>query len=203
MPEMPDFMVALSGFGDMEQGETLPIKPSSSDQKDNFGQFDAPIPGQSLTQELGGAAYEQPPQYTELTEFMDYMFDNLSRTSVRRDLLRLLNVGVPVKTLLKPIIMHAISEGKINIDLAVLASEPIFTMIAGFGYNAGINVVLDYAQKDDGVDPRPFEEVFKQVREQSEAPEVIDLDTLASEPLVPEEAPIDMKRTLVPKKEIT
>ena len=62
-------------------------------------------------------------------------------------------------------------------------------------------VVLDYPRKDNGVDPRPFEEVFKQSREQSEAPKVIDMERT----LVPEEAPkvIDMKRTLVPKKEIT
>jgi len=199
---MPDFMDALSGFGDIEQGEALPIKPSSSsDQRKNFRQFDSPIPGQSLTQELGGAAYEQPPQYTELTEFMDYMFDNLSRTSVRRDLLRLLNAGVPVTTLLTPVLLHAVSEGKLNMDLAMLSLEPLITMMAGFGHHAGINVVLDYPRKDNGVDPRPFEEVFKQSREQSEAPKVIDMERT----LVPEEAPkvIDMKRTLVPKKEIT
>ena len=194
-------MDALSGFGDMEQGETLPIKPSSSDQKDNFRQFDSPIPGQSLTQELGGAAYEQPPQYTELTEFMDYMFDNLSRTSVRRDLLRLSNAGVPITTLLGPILLHAVSEGKLNMDLAMLSLEPLVYMLAGFGHHAGINVVLDQPREDNGLDPRTFEEVFKQVRKQSEAPKVIDMERT----LVPEEAPkvIDMKRTLVPKKEIT
>ena len=191
MPEMPDFMDALSGFVDMEQGEALPIKPSSSDQKDNFKQFDAPIPGQSLTQELGGAAYEQPPQYTELTEFMDYMFDNLSHTSVRRDLLRLLNAGVPVTTLLGPILLHAVSEGKLNMDLAMLATEPLVYMLAGFGYHAGINVVLDQTREDNGLDPRPFERIVNRKRKQSEAPKVI------------EPKAIDMKRTLVPKKEIT
>ena len=193
-------MDALSGFGDMEQEEALPIKPSS-DQDGNFRQFDSPIPGQSLTQELGNAPYEQPPQYTELTEFMDYMFDNLSRTSVRRDLLRLLNAGVPVTSLLGPVLLHAVSEGKLNMDLAMLSLEPLVYMLAGFGHHAGINVVLDNPREDNGLDPRPFEEVFKQSREQSEAPKVIDMERT----LIPEEAPkvIDMKRTLVPKKEIT
>jgi hypothetical protein len=198
---MPDFMDTLSGFVDMEQGEALPIKPSSSDQKGNFKQFDLPIPGQSLTQELGSAAFEQPPQYTELTEFMDYMFDSISRTSVRNNLLRMLNAGVPVRVLLEPIILQAVNEGKVNIDLALLSLRPLVYMIAGFGYHAGINVVLDYPRKDNGLDPRPLEKAFKQIREQSEAPKVIDMERT----LVPEEAPkvIDMKRTLVPKKEIT
>jgi hypothetical protein len=195
---MPDFMDALSGFGDMEQEEGFIGKASSSDQRKNFKQFDSPIPGQSLTQELGSAAYEQPPQYTELTEFMDYMFDNLSRTSVRRDLLRLLNAGVPVTVLLGPVLLQAVSEGKLNMDLAMLATEPLVYMLAGFGYHAGINVVLHQPQEDHGIDPRPFEEIFKQIREQSEAPNI-------KRTLVPEEAPkvIDMKRTLIPKKEIT
>jgi hypothetical protein len=198
---MPDFMDALSNFGDMKQEEALPMKPSASDLKENLRQFDTPIPGQSLTQELGNAAFEQPPQYTELTEFMDYMFDNLSRTSIRRDLLRMLDAGVPVTVLLQPIILQAVNEGKINIDLAMLASEPLVYMLAGFGYHAGINVVLDHPQKDNGLDPRPFEKAFKQSREQSKAPKVIDMERT----LVSEEVPkvIDMKRTLVPKKEIT
>ena len=195
---MPDFMDTLSGFVDMEQGEALPIKPSSSDQKGNFKQFDLPIPGQSLTQELGSAAFEQPPQYTELTEFMDYMFDSISRTSVRNNLLRMLNAGVPVRVLLEPIILQSVNEGKVNIDLALLSLQPLMYMIAAFGYHAGINVVLHQPQEDNGIDPRPFEEIFKQIREQSEAPNI-------KRTLVPEEAPkvIDMKRTLIPKKEIT
>ena len=83
----------------------------------------------------------------------------------------------------------------------MLASEPLVYMLAGFGYHAGINVVLDHPQKDNGLDPRPFEKAFKQSREQSKAPKVIDMERT----LVSEEVPkvIDMKRTLVPKKEIT
>jgi hypothetical protein len=188
---MTDFMDAMSGFGDMGQEEALPIKPSASDQMEKFRQFDSPIPGQSLTQELGNAPYEQPPQYTELTEFMDYMFDNMSRTPVRRDLLRLLDAGVPVKVILPPMLLHAVSEGKLNMDLAMLALEPLVYMVAGFGYHAGINVVLDQTREDNGLDPRPFERIVNRKRKQSEAPKVI------------EPKAIDMKRTLVPKKEIT
>jgi hypothetical protein len=113
----------------------------------------------------------------------------------------MLNAGVPVRVLLEPIILQAVNEGKVNIDLALLSLRPLVYMIAGFGYHAGINVVLDYPRKDNGLDPRPLEKAFKQIREQSEAPKVIDMERT----LVPEEAPkvIDMKRTLVPKKEIT
>jgi hypothetical protein len=113
----------------------------------------------------------------------------------------MLNAGVPVRVLLEPIILQSVNEGKVNIDLALLSLQPLMYMIAAFGYHAGINVVVDYPQKDNGLDPRIFEKAFKQSREQSEAPKVIDMERT----LVPEEAPkvIDMKRTLVPKKEIT
>ena len=163
MAENP-FDILGSMEEDMPPMEQPAMAPTEMEQKANFDRFDAPIPGQSLTDEPGNAPYEQPPEYTNLDKFMEYMFTTLNGKAVRRDVLRLLNAGVPVQVLLEPIIMQAINEGKINTDLGMLVVQPLAAMIYGMGLTAGINVVTDHGKKDIGLDPRPFEKAFKKKR---------------------------------------
>ena len=171
MAENP-FDILGSMEEDMPPMEQPAMDPTEMEQKANFDRFDAPIPGQSLTDEPGNAPYEQPPEYTNLDKFMEYMFTTLNGKAVRRDVLRLLNAGVPVQVLLEPIIMQAINEGKINTDLGMLAIQPLATMIYGMGITAGINVVTDDGKKDLGLDPRPFEKAFKKKRVDTTPPKL-------------------------------
>ena len=39
---------------------------------------DAPVPGQSLTDKPGSAAWEHPPQYTNTSEAADFVWNQLS-----------------------------------------------------------------------------------------------------------------------------
>jgi len=171
MAENP-FDILGSMEEDMPPMEQPAMAPTEMEQKANFDRFDAPIPGQSLTDEPGNAPYEQPPQYTNLDKFMEYMFTTMNGKAVRRDVLRLLNAGVPVQVLIEPIIMQAISEGKINTDLGMLAVQPLATIIYGMGITAGINVVTDDGKKDIGLDPRPFEKAFKKKRVDTTPPKL-------------------------------
>ena len=171
MAENP-FDILGSMEEDMPPMEQPAMAPTEIEQKANFDRFDAPIPGQSLTDEPGNAPYEQPPQYTNLDKFMEYMFTTLNGKAVRRDVLRMLNAGVPVQVLLEPIILQAVSEGKINIDLGMLAIQPLATIIYGMGITAGINVVTDDGKKDIGLDPRPFEKAFKKKRVDTTPPKL-------------------------------
>ena len=41
--------------------------------------FDRPIPGQSLTDEPGNYPWEHPPQYTDLREARDRIFDGMTK----------------------------------------------------------------------------------------------------------------------------
>ena len=40
--------------------------------------FDRPIPGQSLTAELGGRPWQSPPQYSNIDEVMDFYMERMS-----------------------------------------------------------------------------------------------------------------------------
>ena len=163
----------------LKPAEKPKLQPNAMEQKSAMRQFDQPIPGQSLTGEMGSAPYEQPPKYTDLQEFMTYMFESISRKDVQRDLLRMLDAGVPVNMLTAPILMQAMSEGKVNPDLAMLATQPLVTLLAGFGKKAGINVVVR-KKEDDGLDPRPIREAFKDKRKEAEPAELPDEINLVS-----------------------
>ena len=171
MAENP-FDILGSMEEDMPPMEQPAMAPTEMEQKANFDRFDAPMPGQSLTDKPGNALYEQPPQYTSLDKFMEYMFTSMNSSSTRRDILRLLDAGVPVQLLLEPLILHAINEGKINIDLGMLAVQPLATIIYGMGLAAGINVVTDDGQEEVGLDPRPFEKAFKKKRVDTTPPKL-------------------------------
>ena len=149
---------------------------TDTEKKSMLDRFDRPIPGQSMTSELGNAKYEQPPQYTELSEFMDFLFKRMNSPKIYRDIMRLLDAGVPVRSLTGPVLMQAQSEGKINMDLAMLAAEPLATMLGGMGEVAGIDVVRDGRPEEPGLDTRSLKEAFKSNRKQAESPEIPDLE---------------------------
>jgi len=41
--------------------------------------FDAPVPGQGLTDDPGNYPWEHPPQYTDTSEAADFVWDRLHR----------------------------------------------------------------------------------------------------------------------------
>jgi hypothetical protein len=154
-------------------GEALPpYSPPGSARKKlekfNFDMMDMPIPGQSLTSELGQMPYEQPPQFTDLSKLTDFIFDRLTTPNVQRRILQLLDAGVPVSVIAEPFIMQGASEGKYNIDLAMLVIEPVITMIAGLGIRAGINVKAAPKKDISVIDTQTFEKAFKDKKEVEE-----------------------------------
>jgi hypothetical protein len=178
MAELFDLLTDEGGSGadilDTLNASAFPTQKfnTDADKKNKHRKFDQPIPGQSLTGELGNAKYEQPPQYTELREFIDYMFKSISRPKIYRNLMRMLDAGVPVRLITGPVLMQAVSEGKISMDLAMLSAHPLATIIGGMGEVAGINVIRDGRPEDHGLDPRPIQKAFKNKRKEAEPPKL-------------------------------
>ena len=181
MAELFDLLSEDNGGDDiLDTMNTAPKSPpkisTDKDRKRELNKFDRPIPGQSMTGEPGAAKYDQPPQYVELPEFMDYVFKSMSRPKVYSNLMRMLDSGVPVRLLTAPVLMQAQSEGKINMDLAMLAAQPLATLIGGMGEAAGINVIRDGRPEEPGLDPRPIKKAFKDKRKEAKPPKFDELE---------------------------
>jgi len=86
-------------------------------------QFNAPIPGQSLTTKPGNLPWERPPEYNTVEETLAFYLRHLSKSDVIDDTMVLLQVGFPVKPLVKSLRISNTMKGKHNLDVGLLV-EP-------------------------------------------------------------------------------
>ena len=86
-------------------------------------QFNAPIPGQSLTTKPGNLPWERPPEYNTVEETLAFYLRHLSKSDVIDDTMVLLEVGFPVKPLVKSLRISNTMKGKHNLDVGLLV-EP-------------------------------------------------------------------------------
>ena len=87
-------------------------------------QFNAPIPGQSLTiTKPGERMWERPPEYNTVEETLSFYLKHLSKADVIDDTMVLLEVGFPVKPLVKSLRISNTMKGKHNLDVGLLV-EP-------------------------------------------------------------------------------
>lgn len=127
-------------------------------------QFDAPIPGQSLTTEPGSRPWEQPAQFTDPDEVMGYY---LPRIYARADqLMDLVEAKVPVADIVHPLLMSGVMKGLHSIDVAIIVAAPLTDYIAGLAEVAGIEAVIG-----DEVNPDEDAQIIDEVMAEPITPE--------------------------------
>ena len=100
--------------------------------------FDAPVPGQSLTDKPGNYPWEHAPQYTDTAEAADYVWDRLSQPQFAEQVVAMLDAGIPVEAIGRIIIFAGFTEGKWTTDVAFIIAEPVMKMIAAVGIHGGV-----------------------------------------------------------------
>ena len=100
--------------------------------------FDAPVPGQSLTDTPGNSPWEHPPQYTDLNTAAEYVWDILHEENKLEQVLLILKSGVSIEAITRGILFTGFVDGKWSVDLAMLLAEIIFNQILAIGVKAKI-----------------------------------------------------------------
>jgi len=100
--------------------------------------FDAPIPGQSLTDKPGNSAWEHPPQFTDTEEAAEYIWDKLTHPDYAKQLIAMLDAGIPVEALCRVVIFAGFTEGKWTPDVGFMLAEVVIKMIATIAIKAGV-----------------------------------------------------------------
>ena len=163
--------------------------------------LDAPIPGQSLTSELGGRPWQQPSELNTLEDAIDYYIPKLGDPSQLNTTLRIIDSGAPLTTIAEILTLSGTMEGKHNVDLAILVNPVIVEFLKGLGDMAKIDYVIDgednYADEDmtdlDAIDAE--DERIKQERVDVLMDDVMETDTVDSI----EEEPMPMEEKEEPK----
>ena len=140
--------------------------------------FDAPIPGQSLTAELGSRPWQSKPQYSTVDEAIKYYMNRLTSDEFMDQVLDVLEMGVSVVDIADSIQTASVMEGLHTIDVGVLVSPVIAEMIMFIADSADIKYVtgLDNPEKDK-VSPAKISKIIKELREEMDEKETEVTDT--------------------------
>ena len=101
--------------------------------------FDAPIPGQSLTDTPGNYPWEHPPQFTDPEEATEFIWQTLHTEQFLEQVIGMLDAGVPVEAIARVIVFGGFVEGKFTPDVGFLITEPVMKMLMAIGVRAGLN----------------------------------------------------------------
>ena len=111
--------------------------------------IDAPIAGQSLTSEVGGWPWEQPPQYSTVEEALEFYLPRLTEPTLQNELMNVIEMGLPLTTVANALQQGAVMEGKHSLDVGILVMPVLMEVLAylseqrGIEFNMGTNVEVD------------------------------------------------------------
>jgi hypothetical protein len=128
--------------------------------------FDRPLPGQSLTSEPKGQAYERPPETVSPKEALEIHIENLSTEEAIEDITHFISMGLDVKSLTEAILRSAVAEGIHSIDISLIIAPVLHEFIKGRLDALG----LEY---DEGLDNPKEKENIRYSRRLAEAKKMI------------------------------
>lgn len=116
--------------------------------------MDAPIPGMSLTAEVGSRPWQNPSQFTTVDEAIEFYMDRMATEEFMEQALDVIEMGVPITTIANAMQMAGVMEGKHSIDVGMLVTPLIMEMLMlmaeeeGIEYDDGLTEVKDNKTSD-------------------------------------------------------
>ena len=137
-----------------------------------YNPFDAPISGQSLTDEPGNYPWEHPPKTTDPEAALNKFWDRLTDPEVAEEMIIMMEAGVPIEALARILTFTGFAEGEFTPDVGFLTIEPLMKMLAAIGMRAGVkNLVVsleDFSNKKTIRDMLTLKEVNERIEEVAE-----------------------------------
>ena len=138
-------------------------------------QIQAPIPGQSLTTELGSRPWEKPARFTIPEEAMNYYLERFSDPARAAEMMDILESGFPVTNLIDGITMGGVMEGLHSIDVSIIIAPALYEFVttladsAEVEYKTGLTVDEQDQVTDDTIiaqakDTSKTDELVEQVQ---------------------------------------
>jgi hypothetical protein len=100
--------------------------------------LDAPRPGMSMTHELGARPWQQPAKLTTTDEVVQDYLMRMQDDSFIKQLIGVLESGVPVTTLANTVQLAGVMEGRHSIDTGMLVIPVLMEMMMLIGDKAGV-----------------------------------------------------------------
>ena len=118
--------------------------------------LNAPIPGQSLTDEPRNYPWERPPEIVDPRQAVKYHIEGLNNPESLDNIVELMQLGIPVSVLAKTAMTTAQMEGIHSIDVSLIIRDTIKEELITIAEEAGVDYLMgdepdevEVAAKDD------------------------------------------------------
>ena len=109
---------------DVEVPQEEPTQEEGMDQE-MMSMFDGPIPGASLTEELGSEPNERPPQYVVPDEALQYVKEQVSTPEAFERILLAAELDIPIELVARAIVFSGWLWVNIH-DVSMMIFGPVF-----------------------------------------------------------------------------
>jgi len=92
--------------------------------------MDGPIPGQSLTTEIGSRPWQQPAKFSTVEDTLEHYATKITDPKINDSLLDALEMGTPVTSIAEIVVQSGAMEGIHTIDVSILVLPIIMELIA-------------------------------------------------------------------------
>jgi len=132
-----------------------------------------PIPGQSLTAEVGSRPWQSPPQFNNVEEAMGWYLDRFDNNEVVQELLSVMEMGVPLATIANSMQLGAVLQGIHSIDVGMLMIPVLIEIMKHLAEKTDTKYVMgDEPEESD----RPSDSVIQSAINSLEEGEEVDMD---------------------------
>ena len=101
-------------------------------------ELDAPIPGMSVTHELGNRPWQTPPEMVTVEDAIDYYIPRIGNPKSISQVLALLESGAPLTNIAETMTLVGTMEGKHTVDTGMLVMPILIEMMMLIGDSAKI-----------------------------------------------------------------
>jgi len=136
--------------------------------EDVTSMFDAPIPGESLTFELGARPWQQAPQMSTVDEVIEYYMERMSTDDFMNQLMDVLELEVPITSIVNTMQLNSVMEGVHSVDVGVLVSPLLVEMIMYMADMAKVDYVsgLEKPDTSDKLSPTKIAKMMNKFKEE-------------------------------------
>ena len=124
--------------------------------------FDGPIPGSSLTTELGSEPHERPPEIADPADAYEDLARRMTIPEAFERIAVAAELGTPVELIARAMVFSGWANGKYNFDVQYLIYGPFFELLMKMLDSAGIEYVPLAKRKEDQSLAKPLKQLEKQ-----------------------------------------
>ena len=110
----------------MEMEEDITVEETPEINQDTMSMFDGPIPGASLTTELGAEPHEKPPVYTDPDEAYEFLMNKIQSPEAFKRLMISAKLDIPVELTVRAVVFSGWALGQYTHDVMLLIFGPVF-----------------------------------------------------------------------------